>query len=182
MNLMDIASGGNRGNYQTYVWGLDDACYAWARLEEKLNLSFSRFRGPPARGGVAVLRFRHRAIVNTYGETALDVQLSELGRFQLGVDRIKVRTVSNWTEFGTAPPHLASVERPHYFLAPTAGCLRRAVYGHVEAFYTPPQARGELYYHPLLESLILASEGRFMPTVSRCRVRLTESRLGLSRA
>jgi len=164
-NFLDIAFGGNPGNYQTFVWGLDDACISWLRLYENLftakllpfpNNRFD-FRGPPARGGVAVLRFRHRAVVNTYGEAAPGVQLSELGRFQLGVDRIKVRTVSNWTEFGRGPPRLASVGRPHYFLAPTARCLRRVgPHGFVEAFYTPPQEGAGVDVHP---SLIYAIEG-----------------------
>jgi hypothetical protein len=131
-NFVDIAYGGNPGNYKTYAWGINDACFSWQRYSRDLFragvLPFSdtthEFSGSPGRGGTSLLRFRHRAVVNLYAETAPFIELDDLGNSQIGVDRLLVRTMPDWATVGGSPPEIASLPVDHHFLEPTHKCLQ----------------------------------------------------------
>lgn len=100
--------GGNPSNYQTFVWGLNDACPDWFD-ETKRRFSGKdpspmrpglkypdgdSYKGPIRKREKWISRFRSTAIVNTFAQTAPGVYLKDvLPSFQVGVDRILVRTV-----------------------------------------------------------------------------------------
>ena len=101
----EILSGGNPSNYKAFAWGYDDACNdnAWTKWDvpglEKYGWSFDRVVAVGGRffARPAIKRFRQEVVVNSYAETApLDESFpSGEGDFQIGVDRILTRTVSN---------------------------------------------------------------------------------------
>lgn len=106
-------------------------------LTEALELCLLLVDKSPERFGRAALRWHGR-----YCREWRDVDLDE-GFAVLGL-------LAAWAEFGSGPPALADMEQPHYFLAPTMRCLRRAD-AYVEAFYTPDEivsATGKV--HPFL--------------------------------
>ena len=81
----------NPGYYQTFAWGVNDACQVVTADTPSLT---GRFHGPVTEGGPSIRRFRRQAIVNTYAETAAAESLARLNRsYQTGVDRILTRTV-----------------------------------------------------------------------------------------
>ena len=97
----DVFAGGNPSNYKTYVWGLNDACSSFDRggVEWGDNGQYS---GPGRAAPPWVKRVRRTEIVNTYAETAPAVDIRHFGGhgavdgpFQIGADRILVRTVWN---------------------------------------------------------------------------------------
>jgi hypothetical protein len=100
-HFYEVAYGGNPGNYKSFAWGVDDACPSWPTEEEALykrglfdwSRSF-RFTGPITTPSIQ--RFRHSVVVNTYAESAplVDMTNIERTRFQIGVDRIRVRATS----------------------------------------------------------------------------------------
>ena len=101
-DFYDIDYEGNPGNYKTFAWGFDDACLnlpSWTKYEPR-NIGeplvrVSQFQSPVSRAPAAVELFRRRLPVNTYAETAPTVNFSDANTaFQVGVDRILIRTVT----------------------------------------------------------------------------------------
>lgn len=101
---VEYVYGGNPSNYQTFGWGLNDACPNFrTRVNESEGgapidpdfLDSWEYQGDIADAPVYVRRFRDRAIVNTYAETApvADFQAVFFDYFQVGPDRIQVRTL-----------------------------------------------------------------------------------------
>jgi hypothetical protein len=100
----DFGYGGNPSNYKSYAWGLNDACLNLPHPGEYVTVSGpglgmgfggdGAYQGPTSAGGREVTRFRQRAVVNTYAELAPLLDIREIRpSFQVGVDRILVRTV-----------------------------------------------------------------------------------------
>jgi hypothetical protein len=103
-NFIDALGFGNPGNYKTYFWGLDDACPDWPTEEDRLVTEGAmrwtkysdRYVGRASR--TVVRTFRRYAVLNTYGEAGVFVDVRPIEkRFQIGVDRILVRTVRSGT-------------------------------------------------------------------------------------
>jgi hypothetical protein len=91
--LIESFYGGNPSNYKTYAWGINDACPATHTFLE-LGGGAPKYRGPVSHAADSIKRFRKRAAINTYAETAPFVDLASLRKsFQIGVDRILIRTV-----------------------------------------------------------------------------------------
>lgn len=91
--------GGNPSDYKEYAWGVNDACAGEDGLKRTYKqagyptLRAFPYRGLSENGGPSVVRFRRRAIINTYAETPPRVSLKYSHRsFQTGVDRILTRT------------------------------------------------------------------------------------------
>lgn len=117
-SLFDHTYQGNPGNYKTYVWGLNGTClgdFFDSKMEEELILPFGpegaihtyySNEGPPPEG---VVEMRRRARINTYAETSVSVELTDLPLrindfdegegFEIGVDRILIRTVPGESQF-----------------------------------------------------------------------------------
>jgi hypothetical protein len=93
--FLDIWSGGNPSHYQTFAWGYTDACgeLPWP-IEELQGLSFKvlTYRGSAEKAPPRT-RELNAFPVNTYAEAAPTVSLDNArGRFQIGPDRILIRT------------------------------------------------------------------------------------------
>lgn len=89
--------GGNPTNYKTYGWGIDDACPArsdpYGYFGHRRPL-FQEYHGELSGLPRVAREFRAAAAVNTYVETAPGADIEQIRRsFQIGVDRILVRTV-----------------------------------------------------------------------------------------
>jgi hypothetical protein len=109
MTLLDEYYDGNPGLYKTYFLGISDACPAVANYLLNLRaggplpdaLYFDYAERTPYESGLAFVdEFRSESIVNTYAETAplvgrggLDEPSEYRGTFQVGADRLLVRTV-----------------------------------------------------------------------------------------
>jgi hypothetical protein len=100
----DSAEGGNPGNYKGFAWGFNDACLNLPPYESYFPRSTNPFdpsgeyKGPSLRAGSLVQAFRARIPVNTYAETSPRMTTYFKPRentFQIGVNRILVRTVTN---------------------------------------------------------------------------------------
>jgi hypothetical protein len=103
-HFIEFSYGGNPSNYKTHAWGYNDACldlrdwYSYLPPTRPLpaRLFGARYVGPTTGGGLELQAFRKRLPVNTYAETSPSVTLDQLrGRFQIGVDRLLIRTVSH---------------------------------------------------------------------------------------
>jgi hypothetical protein len=104
LRFIDAFYGGNPTNYVTTAWGLNDACPQAIdqvrRLERKRVFPsgvgvLSDYTGGLGKAPRWVRTFRRNAVVNMYAETAPLVDLRRLTQaFQVGVDRILTRTVS----------------------------------------------------------------------------------------
>jgi hypothetical protein len=105
-HFIDYASGGNPWNYKSFAWGYNDACVnvpTWADYIPNTDWPFGgdeRYFGRSAGGGPEIQAFRRRLPVNTYAETSpasgfdfFRNEGNENGNFQVGVDRILIRTV-----------------------------------------------------------------------------------------
>lgn len=97
--FMERFSVGNPSLYQMAVWGINDACPNWVAQLDSLREGGAYppslgYQGPATASSKWLKRFRRRAVINTYGETAPDFRVEDLkGAFQVGVDRILIRTV-----------------------------------------------------------------------------------------
>lgn len=103
-SFFDFLYGGNPLDYKSFAWGLNDACEGWFDRYEGFfdrgliplrTGQWWEYHGRTREGGREVRRFRAAVRINTYAETAparWDVDLSR-SRFQVGVDRILVRTL-----------------------------------------------------------------------------------------
>jgi hypothetical protein len=103
--------GANPGFYQTYVWGLNDACpsfgqeldrvarkVGYPKLKPRPGTSYgTSYNGPVAKSGDWAMRFRGVARVNTYMETAPVASYNDINRaFHVGVDRLLTRTTGQF--------------------------------------------------------------------------------------
>jgi hypothetical protein len=100
----DVKLGGNPQNYKTFLWGHNDACLnlsrwwsAWTPAAFKAFGGDGAYRGHTAEiTSPAVRQLRGRILVNTFAESAPTRSFSEVtGTFQVGVDRIQVRAVTD---------------------------------------------------------------------------------------
>jgi hypothetical protein len=94
---MDESYRGNPSNYKTYVWGVNDACpNALEQLYQSTGFpTLPRFpyRSSLARVSQTIKRFRAKAQVNTFAETAPMASLQHVNQaFQTGMDRLLTRT------------------------------------------------------------------------------------------
>jgi hypothetical protein len=105
-HFIDIAYGGNPSNYKTYAWGFNDACVNLPGWESYLPNtdwplgSDDAYHGPAGGGGPEIQAFRRRIPINTYAETSPTTgydffrhPATTYRDFQIGVDRILIRTV-----------------------------------------------------------------------------------------
>jgi hypothetical protein len=99
----DSYSGGNPSNYKSFAWGYDDACldlhpYWYSLVTDALRreVGYKEWLGDPRTAGPAIRRFRQRLHLNTYAETAPGESfVSTANIFQIGVDRIEIRPITN---------------------------------------------------------------------------------------
>jgi len=90
---------GNPGNYKNYIAGVDDACKSTAdygALVKAVGLpNIGKLTGETAVTTPAVQAFRNGAVINTYAETGPDNSNVDaiIEGFQIGADRIRVRTL-----------------------------------------------------------------------------------------
>jgi hypothetical protein len=96
----ETAYRGLDGFYKTFAWGLDNVCPRWDAYYEQLQeLGVIRTdllaRRDLRTADPRLRRFRSAVVANTYGETDpfSDVRVVTK-EFQIGVDRLLVRTVS----------------------------------------------------------------------------------------
>jgi hypothetical protein len=100
-NIMEYLYLGNPGNYQTVYWGINDACsYDDKFVNELLEVKFREGNNSYDIQDKTVDSFRKNTKINTFGVSApffdpLFYDENPLGDFQIGVDRIKVRTHQN---------------------------------------------------------------------------------------
>lgn len=91
--------GGNPGLYKTSILAVNDVCEDDRSVFGLLGRSAfdafgAEYHGEPGRRMQKLDRFRQKAIVNTYGETAPGVYLKDLiDHYQVGVNRLLIRTV-----------------------------------------------------------------------------------------
>jgi len=89
----------NPGNYQSFAWGWGDGCgdAEVAELYDRVGypkLELGRYGGSVAHVNRSTARFRERAAVNSYAETAPGVAFDDLtSTFEIGAPRILTRTV-----------------------------------------------------------------------------------------
>lgn len=105
-HFIDYAYGGNPWNYKSFAWGFNDACVnlpGWDHYLPKTDWPFGadgQYFGRSVGGGPEIQAFRRRIPVNTYAETSPTAGFdffrnggNENRDFQVGVDRILIRTV-----------------------------------------------------------------------------------------
>lgn len=118
-HFVEFIYGGNPGNYKSFAWGFNDACLdlpGWGTfIRDPVGLfgTDGGYKGP---AGVDSLQpVRERIPVNTYAETAPLADLKVIRRsFQIGVDRILIRTVTHpsYEPPEGAPPQTTQIEEP----------------------------------------------------------------------
>ena len=100
--FLDFAYGGNPANYKSFAWGYNDACLnlpGWTKgLNDDVFQAFGldgTFQGLVPNGNAALENFRGTLFVNTYAESSPGDDFATGPRgFQVGVDRILIRTVT----------------------------------------------------------------------------------------
>lgn len=105
--ILEFLSGGNPLDYKSFAWGVNDACGDWFAADGRSRYSpklpsptpgLLDYVGRTVRGGPAMMGFRKATTVNTYAEAAFTsgsfVDLPKSG-FQIGVDRVLVRSVAD---------------------------------------------------------------------------------------
>jgi hypothetical protein len=104
-HFYDEFYGGNPQFYKTYIVGIDDACPTRANYSDQLgaqgDMAFvlnSAYDGMTyAPGDLRVEAYRKNSVVNTYAETDIFVNTDSIIRsFQIGANRLLVRTVPPW--------------------------------------------------------------------------------------
>src|SRR5262249_34424891 len=95
-NFIESADVGNPTDYKTFAWGIDDACpskFNYERYFFGRKPQFWVFNGLVKGLPRVAADFRPLAPINTYAETAPNVDIEHLRRqFQIGVDRQLART------------------------------------------------------------------------------------------
>lgn len=176
-HFYDVSYGGNPGNYKTFAWGFDDAClnmpnwtgYVPPRLEDSVY-STGRFQARVSSVSRLMQRFRRDLPINTYAETAPASNFAEAAtEFQVGVDRILVRTVtfptyspppgSESTKALPVEPDYTGLNREPAKIRDAAHCLQSPLVLHF-----PDVLAGtgtfERYFHPPVPASIRSYVGK----------------------
>jgi hypothetical protein len=134
-HIFDMTYGGNPGNYKSYAWGLNDACPDWFdRFDSVPPLDY---QGAATTDDSRLQAFRRHAVVNTYAETAVQVDLKRmLASFQIGVDRLQTRTLEHPKPQPYPVPKAHFLFGPHHYGAEeTFSCLS----SQIGMKYTQPE-------------------------------------------